>query len=78
MSGKTGIQSNGALTPHSLQSRWASAPLCRETSADCATGAKQIWPVSWTACRLSGLAASVMPVVAMSNHTAALQIPIGS
>jgi hypothetical protein len=41
--------------------------LCRETSVDRATDDKQIWPVSWNACFLSALAASVVVTTAMPN-----------
>jgi hypothetical protein len=78
MSVTTGIWSNCELIRHSAQSAWASAGLCRETSVDRATDDKQIWPVSWNACFLSALAASVVVTTAMPNYTAVLQIPIAA
>ena len=78
MNAKTWRWSNCGLTAYLPQPVWVSAAFCHETSTDRATGVKQIWPVSWIACRLSSLAASVVAMVAMSNHTAALQIPIAA
>ena len=76
MSAKTWKWSNCELTAHSPQPVWAGASFCCEISADRASGAKQNWPVSCTACRLKALASSVVLMVAMSNYTVALQIPI--
>ena len=70
--------SNCELTAHSAQPAWVSAALCCEISTDRAVGVKQIWPVSCSECRLRGLAARLVTMTVMSNHTVALQIPIAT
>jgi len=78
MSTKTWRRSNSELTLHSPQPVWASAAVCCKTTADRAIGIRQIWPVSWTAGRLRRLAARMVAMKGMSNHTVAPQIPIAT
>ena len=78
MSATTLRWSSCELTAHSPQPAWASAALCCEISVNRAVGVKQIWPVSCHECRLRGLAARLVTMTVMSNHTVALQIPIAT
>ena len=78
MSVKNWRCSNCELAVHSPQSVWASVALCCKTTANRATSVKRNCSMRCGASHLSDLVVRMVPLVAMSNHTVSLQIPIAA